>query len=84
MVPARRGGFIAAVGCCLVHLDWDTKKVIKLQESDQKLQFNDGKCDPQGRVWAGMLQLYLYVFFLFKLISLKCHIHKVDNTHECN
>lgn len=53
VVPARRGGFIAAVGCCLVHLDWDTKKVTKLQESDQKLQFNDGKCDPKGRVWAG-------------------------------
>ena len=56
MVPARKGGLIAGVGRCLVHVDWDSKKVTKLHEVDHGLQtrFNDGKCDPQGRVWAGM------------------------------
>ncbi|XP_011454610.3 regucalcin-like [Crassostrea angulata] len=57
VVPARKGGLIAGVGRCLVHLDWDSKKVTKLHEVDHGLQtrFNDGKCDPQGRVWAGTM-----------------------------
>ena len=44
------------MGKCLVHVDWDTKKVTKLHEVEEGLatRFNDGKCDPQGRVWAGM------------------------------
>nr|XP_022318412.1 regucalcin-like isoform X2 [Crassostrea virginica] len=54
-VPASKGGLIAGVGQCLVHVDWETKKVTKLHQVDQGLEtsFNDGKCDPQGRVWAG-------------------------------
>nr|XP_022318415.1 regucalcin-like isoform X3 [Crassostrea virginica] len=53
-VPASKGGLIAGVGQCLVHVDWETKKVTKLHQVDQGLEtsFNDGKCDPQGRVWA--------------------------------
>lgn len=76
VVPARRGGFIAGVNYCLVHLDWDTKKVTKLQESDQKLMFTDGKCDPQGKVWAGRAQLLLglhvfcFYYTLFKITML--------------
>ncbi|XP_048763827.2 regucalcin-like [Ostrea edulis] len=56
-VPARKGGLIASVGRSLVHVDWDTKKVTKLHEVEQGLQtrFNDGKCDPKGRVWAGTM-----------------------------
>ena len=56
VVPARKGGLIAGVGKCLVHVDWETKKVTKLHEVEEGLatRFNDGKCDPQGRVWAGM------------------------------
>eukprot|EP00105_Crassostrea_gigas_P020554 XP_011439351.1 PREDICTED: regucalcin isoform X3 [Crassostrea gigas] len=55
VVPARKGGLIAGVRRCLVHVDGDSKKVTKLHEVDHGLQtrFNDGKCDPQGRVWAG-------------------------------
>ncbi|XP_052684233.1 regucalcin-like [Crassostrea angulata] len=57
VVPARKGGLIAGVGRCLVHVDGDSKKVTKLHEVDHGLQtrFNDGKCDPQGRVWAGTM-----------------------------
>ncbi|XP_048763828.1 regucalcin-like [Ostrea edulis] len=57
VVPARKGGLIAGVGRSLVHVDWDTKKVTKLHEVEQGLQtrFNDGKCDPKGRVWAGTM-----------------------------
>lgn len=57
VVPAKKGGLIAGVGRCLVHVDWDSKKMTKLYEVDHGLQtrFNDGKCDPQGRIWAGTM-----------------------------
>ncbi|XP_062599719.1 regucalcin-like [Saccostrea cucullata] len=53
VVPARKGGLIAGVGCFLVHVNWDTKKVTKLHEVDKETRFNDGKCNPKGRVWTG-------------------------------
>jgi sugar lactone lactonase YvrE len=60
VVPARKGGLIAGVGRSLVHVDWDTgtKKVTKLHEVEQgqKTRFNDGKCDPKGRIWVGQYQ----------------------------
>ncbi|KAK3088769.1 hypothetical protein FSP39_023562 [Pinctada imbricata] len=54
-VPARKGGLIAAIGLTLSHVDWETQKVTCLHEvnEDPKSNFNDGKCDPRGRIWAG-------------------------------
>ena len=40
----------------LCHLDWDTKVVTDLHEVPAvgtRDRFNDGKCDPMGRLWAG-------------------------------
>ncbi|XP_061175705.1 regucalcin-like [Saccostrea echinata] len=57
VVPAKKGGLIAGVGRCLVHVDWDTEKVTKLHEVEQGLdtRFNDGKSDPKGRIIAGTM-----------------------------
>ena len=55
VVPRRTGGYVVGQGRSLVHVDWESRKVTKLHEVDQgtKNRFNDGKCDPKGRVWAG-------------------------------
>lgn len=40
----------------LCHLDWDTQTVTDLHEVPvvgTEDRFNDGKCDPMGRLWAG-------------------------------
>lgn len=55
VVPCRKGGYIVGLGRSLSHVDWDSRKITKLHEVDKetKNRFNDGKCDPRGRVWAG-------------------------------
>ncbi|KAK3088774.1 hypothetical protein FSP39_023620 [Pinctada imbricata] len=55
VVPARKGGLIAGLGLTLSHVDWETKKVTCLHKVNEAptSQFNDGKCDPIGRVWSG-------------------------------
>ena len=55
-VPRRKGGFIAGIGRSLCHVDWEDDKVTKLHEVERRgtaNRFNDGKCDPRGRVWTG-------------------------------
>lgn len=57
VVPCRKGGYIVGLGRSLSHVDWDSRKITKLHEVDKrtKNRFNDGKCDPRGRVWAGTM-----------------------------
>ena len=40
---------------------------VKLMSSleNVKIRFNDGKCDPQGRLWAGKISLYVNLFVLY-------------------
>ena len=55
VVPWKKGGVIIGLGKTLSHLDWETKKITVLHEVDQgkDTRFNDAKCDPRGRLWAG-------------------------------
>lgn len=60
MVPARGGGLILTLLRSFYHLDWETQELRLLAsvESDRPTnRFNDGKCDPRGRFWAGTLEL---------------------------
>lgn len=90
VVPCRKGGYIISIGRTLARLDWDTKKVTTLVEVDQGTnnRFNDGKCDPKGRLWAGTMghetapaQPELHKGHLFSLDldgKLKTHLDKIS------
>jgi gluconolactonase len=57
VVPRASGGYVVGLGRRLVAVDWDTQAVVSLAEVDhgKETRFNDGKCDPSGRLWAGTL-----------------------------
>ncbi len=58
VVPRRSGGLMLAVENGFAFLDLDTKAVTPIcdpPEHNPALRFNDGKCDPAGRFWAGTL-----------------------------
>jgi sugar lactone lactonase YvrE len=59
VVPRRRGGFVAATQSGFRALDVQTGEMATLvSPSDiSGRRFNDGKCDPAGRFWAGTISL---------------------------
>jgi sugar lactone lactonase YvrE len=60
VVPAKSGGVMLAVHHGFAHLDLVTKKMTVLADPEAHLsgnRFNDGKCDPAGRFWAGTMSI---------------------------
>lgn len=58
VVPRASGGLVAALESGFAHVDPDTGRVTPLGDPvDPRPQtrFNDGKCDPAGRLWAGTM-----------------------------
>lgn len=58
VVPRASGGLMLAVETGFASLDLDTGQLTLLAEpegSRPDLRFNDGKCDPAGRFWAGSM-----------------------------
>jgi len=56
----RSGGLIAALKSGFASLDPDTGEIENIADAESHLpgnRFNDGKCDPAGRFWAGSLAL---------------------------
>lgn len=55
IVPQKSGGYLIGLGRTISHIDWETGQTKVLHEVDQgtKNRFNDAKCDPKGRLWAG-------------------------------
>ena len=55
VVPRKAGGYIAGLNNSITYLDWEniTAKQIVEVEPDRGTRFNDAKCDPAGRLWAG-------------------------------
>jgi sugar lactone lactonase YvrE len=56
-LPAAGGGFLLAdeVGFTVLADDGESEMVLPVLADAPGLQFNDGKCDPAGRAWAGSL-----------------------------
>jgi sugar lactone lactonase YvrE len=60
IVPRNSGGLILAMHHGFYALDTDTELLTHLTdpESDKPSnRFNDGKCDPDGRLWAGTMAI---------------------------
>lgn len=58
IVPRKDGGAIVALQCGVATLDLDTGTFDVKCDPEKDLpqnRFNDGKCDPAGRFWAGTL-----------------------------
>jgi sugar lactone lactonase YvrE len=57
VVPRASGrGWVLAAGHRILLADGDGEKVLALVEEDRPTnRFNDCKCDPQGRLWAGTM-----------------------------
>lgn len=60
VVPRVRGGVLLAVRDGFAEMDDQTGRVrllVRPAEHRDGLRFNDGKCDPAGRFWAGTMAL---------------------------
>jgi len=58
VVPHRSGGVVVALESSFAHVDLGSGAVRKLAHVENpapKKRFNDGKCDPAGRFWAGTM-----------------------------
>lgn len=58
-VPTMQGGWLIARRHEVARLDWQSGKITslaKLANPDPRLRFNDGKCDPRGRFFAGTMR----------------------------
>lgn len=60
VVPRESGGVVVALQNGFCFLDLNTEKLTPIVDPEQELpenRFNDGKCDPFGRFWAGTMSL---------------------------
>jgi len=58
IVPRRPGGMLLALHHGLATYDCSTKQLRMIcdpEDGQPALRFNDGKCDPAGRFWAGTM-----------------------------
>ncbi|XP_002733437.1 regucalcin-like [Saccoglossus kowalevskii] len=92
VVPRQQGGYVVAAGRHFGTLDIETGEMTRLAEIDKhktENRFNDGKCDANGRFWAGTMgpkkvtrvpeQGTLYS--LDKDHSVRCHVDKVTTSN---
>ena len=58
VVKRARGGLVVALHNGFAYLDLDTEKITPITDPERTVpanRFNDGKCDPAGRFWAGTM-----------------------------
>ena len=59
VVPRARGGAILALQNGFASLDLETENISFIADPERQIRgnrFNDGKCDPAGRLWAGTME----------------------------
>jgi len=57
-VPRQKGGLVLALKNGFALLELNTEELnykVKVEEDLPENRFNDGKCDPEGRFWAGTM-----------------------------
>lgn len=56
-MPRKDGGVLVGLNRTIALLDWTSGKTTVLHEVEHgtKNRLNDAKCDPSGRLWAGIL-----------------------------
>lgn len=59
VVPRAQGGLAVAVERGFATLDEDgtLQMIAEVEADDPRTRFNDGKCDPAGRFWAGTMAM---------------------------
>jgi len=60
VVPKKNGGLMLAIQNGFTKFDFDMNKLTLVGDPESHLpnnNFNDGKCDPKGRFWAGTMSL---------------------------
>jgi sugar lactone lactonase YvrE len=60
MAPRASGGFVVATQKGFHGYDWNTEELTPIADPEAHKpnhRFNDGKCDPLGRFWAGSLSM---------------------------
>jgi len=89
IVPRRSGGVILGLHHGLATYDLDTRKLTLIcdpENGDPDLRFNDGKCDPAGRFWAGTIPLtkrgpFASLFCLFPDLHCERKLTGVGNSN---
>ena len=59
VVPRKSGGVALSLHNGFAALDLDTEKITPIADPERDIpanRFNDGKCDPAGRFWAGTME----------------------------
>jgi sugar lactone lactonase YvrE len=60
VVPRKSGGLMVALHNGFAHIDLETEKMTPVGTDPERHlpanRFNDGKCDPAGRFWAGTME----------------------------
>ncbi|HCL27782.1 MAG TPA: hypothetical protein DIC52_05020 [Candidatus Latescibacteria bacterium] len=59
VVKRAAGGLVLALHNGFAFLDLDTEKITPIADPEREIpanRFNDGKCDPAGRFWAGTME----------------------------
>eukprot|EP01102_Stenamoeba_stenopodia_P013466 TRINITY_DN4376_c0_g1_i1.p1 TRINITY_DN4376_c0_g1~~TRINITY_DN4376_c0_g1_i1.p1 ORF type:complete len:301 (-),score=55.06 TRINITY_DN4376_c0_g1_i1:100-1002(-) len=59
VVERQSGGVVVSLQYGLAHVDLETGVVTKLKDyhQDAEVRFNDGKCDPEGRLYVGTMAI---------------------------